>query len=189
MLKAPLRVFSLSFPIVSLSLFSSLCMQPHFPLGWNAPNRSFFYASALSRRYGSWLEFVRLHSANRPRFVSNLSCAAEASDIGETGMWSERGSQKLERSIGINLRSSVFQIYFRYFICLDTLRCFYWIVTFIVKNNKYKILIYNLRKIIWFSLKVSHSILIYFTHFNILVDKILNFYLPICSSELILWCW
>lgn len=45
-LKAPLPTVLPPFPIVSLSLPlsfpSSLCMQPHFPLDWNAPNRSFF---------------------------------------------------------------------------------------------------------------------------------------------------
>jgi len=58
-LKANLRV---SNPLISVLLFSSLCMQPHFLLDWNASNRSFFFAHQLSHVDMQLVEIVRLYS-------------------------------------------------------------------------------------------------------------------------------
>lgn len=112
-LKATLRV---SNPLISVSLSSSLCMRLHFLLGWNVPNRSFFCPSVLLRWYGSWLESF-VYTANRPRFVSNPSCAAEVGDIGETRMWPERGPQELKRSISINSRFFNLLSHYMYLSC------------------------------------------------------------------------
>lgn len=104
----------LSFSAIDLS--SSLCMQPHFPLDWNHPNRFLvlfllFFLLARQPFRVEWrlVGIVRLHSASRPRFISNLSCAIEAGRISEKR---ERGLKEVrrnwKRSISINPHSSVF---------------------------------------------------------------------------------
>lgn len=53
-----------------------------------------------------------MHSASRPRFVSNLSYAADADDIGEMRTWAEEARRNRARSIGINSRSFISRILF-----------------------------------------------------------------------------
>lgn len=103
-LEATLRV---SNPLISVPppLSPSLCMQPHFLLGWNASNRSFF-ARQLSRWYGSSLESF-VYTASRPRFVSNPSCAAEARRYRRNENVAWKRSAGIGRMISINPHSSV----------------------------------------------------------------------------------
>lgn len=60
------------FSFSAIPLSSSLCMQPHFLLGWNPPNRFLFLCARQPFRV-EWrlVGIVRLHSASR--FVSNHS--------------------------------------------------------------------------------------------------------------------
>lgn len=109
-LKAALRA-SQSLRL-SMSLSSSLCMHPHFPLGGNVPNRSpsiFLFARQPFRvdMAVGWNRSFAQRESTAIRFES-ISYAAEADDIGEMRTWSKRGPQELEKiDIGSNLRSPI----------------------------------------------------------------------------------